>query len=273
LEQAMVSNPMTALDRTSSPRAVRDACRAGSHTSQTAGLAAGYTQANLVVVPRDLAYDFLVFCHRNPKPCPLLDVTDMGSAEPVQSAPGADLRVDLPRYRVFRRGELIEEITDISQYWDRAMAGFLLGCSFTFELALLDAGVPVRHLETGSVVPMYRTNISCTPAGPFAGEMVVSMRMIPVDHVDRAVQITSRYPAVHGAPVHVGDPGAIGIENLEEPGWGDLPVSEPGDVPLFWACGVTPQAIAMQIRPELMITHAPGCMFITDIPVNELAAI
>jgi uncharacterized protein YcsI (UPF0317 family) len=261
------------LDNTVSPAEVRAACRAGLHTEQTAGLAPGYAQANLVVVPKGIAYDFLVFCHRNPKPCPLLDVTDLGNPEPVQTAPGADLRTDLPIYRVFLRGELVEETTDISGYWDDDMAAFLLGCSFTFEQAMQEAGIPVRHLDARTVVPMYRTNIACTPAGPFGGEMVVSMRMIPTDKVVRAVQVTSRYPAVHGAPVHIGDPGTIGIEDLDQPAWGDPPVSRDGDVPVFWACGVTPQSIAMQIKPDLIITHAPGCMFVTDMPVHQLAVI
>jgi uncharacterized protein YcsI (UPF0317 family) len=255
------------------PPEVRAACRDGRLTHQTAGLAPGYAQANLVVVPKDLAYDFLVFCHRNPKPCPLLDVTDIGSPEPVQTTPGADLRTDLPRYRVFRHGNLVDETTDISGYWDSAMAGFLLGCSFTFEQSLLEAGVPVRHLDAGTVVPMYRTNIACTPAGPFKGEMVVSMRMIPADKIVRTVQATSRFPAVHGAPVHIGDPAAIGIDDLENPKWGDPPVSESGDVPVFWACGVTPQSIAMATKPPLMITHAPGCMFVTDMPISDLAVL
>ncbi len=268
----MISKPATRLDSDATPADVRNACRTGQHTTHTAGLAPGYAQANLVVVPKDLAYDFLVFCHRNPKPCPLLDVTDMGNPEPVQTAPGADLRSDLPRYRVFRHGELVEETTDISDYWDDSMAGFLLGCSFTFEQAMQQAGIPVRHLDAGTVVPMYRTNIACTPAGPFTGEMVVSMRMIPAEHVVRAVEVTSRYPAVHGSPVHIGDPEIIGIKDLNDYAWGDAPVSEPGDVPVFWACGVTPQSIAMQIKPDLMITHAPGCMFVTDLPIHQLSA-
>lgn len=268
----MVTQPSISTGAGATPAEIRAACRSGTLTSQTAGLSPGYAQANLVVVPKTLAYDFLVFCHRNPKPCPLLDVTDIGNPEPVQTAPGADLCTDLPRYRVFRRGELVEETTDISPYWDDSMAAFLLGCSFTFEQALQEAGVPVRHLDAGTVVPMYRTSIACTPAGPFAGEMVVSMRMIPANQIVQTVQVTSRYPAVHGAPVHIGDPEAIGIKDLDEFAWGDPPVSEPGDVPVFWACGVTPQSIAMQIKPELMITHAPGCMFVTDIPIQKLAS-
>lgn len=259
-------------DTLSSPSMVRQACRSGNLTGHTAGLAAGFAQANLVVLPKDRAYDFLVFCHRNPKPCPLLDVTDIGRAEPVQMAPGADLRTDLPAYRVYRHGELAEEPQDITDLWDDSMAGFLLGCSFTFEQALLDAGVPMRHHDAGTVVPMYRTNIQCTPAGHFHGEMVVSLRMIPADQVIRSVEITARYPEVHGAPVHIGDPLAIGVEDLDRPDFGDLPISEPGDVPVFWACGVTPQAVAMRTRPEIMITHAPGSMFVTDIPISQLSS-
>jgi uncharacterized protein YcsI (UPF0317 family) len=256
----------------SDPAAVRNACRTRVHERHTAGLAPGYAQANLVVVPMDLAWEFLVFCHRNPKPCPLLDVTDVGNPEPVQTAPGADLRTDLPKYRVFRNGELVDEPAEINEYWDETMVGFLLGCSFTFEQAMQHAGIPVRHLDAGTVVPMYRTNIACTPSGRFFGNMVVSMRMIPANKLVDAVQITGRYPAVHGAPVHIGDPEIIGISDLESPAWGDPPFAEEGDVPVFWACGVTPQSIAMEIKPDLMITHAPGCMFVTDVPIHQLSA-
>jgi uncharacterized protein YcsI (UPF0317 family) len=259
-------------DQLGSPAMIREACRIGQLYGHTAGLAPGFVQANLVVLSRELAYDFLVFCHRNPKPCPLLDVTDIGQAEPVQTAPGADLRTDLPAYRVYRNGELVEERQDITNLWDDSMTGFLLGCSFTFEQALLDAGVPMRHHHAGTVVPMYRTNIPCKPAGRFHGEMVVSLRMIPAAQVIRSVEVTTRYPEVHGAPAHIGDPTAIGIENLDQPDYGDPPVSEPGDVPVFWACGVTPQAVAMQSRPEIMITHAPGSMFITDVPISQLSS-
>jgi uncharacterized protein YcsI (UPF0317 family) len=272
-EWAMTSNPVQQLDQSTSPAAVRTACRAGHLKDTTAGLSSSYAQANLVVVPGDLAFDFLVFCQRNPKPCPVLDVTEIGNAEPVQTAPGADLRTDLPRYRVYERGELVDEPFDISVLWNKNMAGFLLGCSFTFEQAMIDAGIPVRHIDSGRVVSMYRTNIPCIPAGPFHGNMVVSLRMIPVENVVRAVQVTSRFPAVHGAPVHIGNPADIGIEDLGNPDYGDPPVSESGDVPVFWACGVTPQAIAMQTRPELMITHAPGSMFVTDVPVSQLAVL
>jgi uncharacterized protein YcsI (UPF0317 family) len=259
--------------RETDPATVRLACREQRHATHTAGLAPGYAQANLVIVPRDLAYDFLLFCQRNPKPCPLLDVTDTGDPEPKEVAPGADLRTDLPKYRVYRHGELVEERADIAGLWRDDFVGFLLGCSFTFEAPLVDAGVTMRHLDAGRSVPMYRTNIQCRPAGSLAGELVVSMRMIPSSQIVRAVQVTSRFPAVHGAPVHVGDPAEIGIDDLERPDWGDASLSEPGDVPAFWACGVTPQAVAMRARPEFMITHAPGHMFVTDVPIADLAVL
>ena len=255
----------------STPAAVRTATRSGALAGPTAGLAPAYAQANLVVLPRDHAYDFLLFCQRNPKPCPLLDVTDIGSPQPARVAPGADLRVDVPRYRVYRFGELVEERTDLVDLWRDDLVAFLLGCSFTFEGPLLDAGVPVRHLSCGRNVPMYRTNRPCVPAGRFEGPLVVSLRAIPAEQVVRAVQITSRFPAVHGAPVQIGDPAALGIADLSRPDWGDPPLMEAGDVPVFWACGVTPQAVAMASRPELMITHAPGHMFVTDVPVASLA--
>ena len=257
--------------RAEQPRQVRAEARSGHLSCITAGRANGYAQANLAILPRDLAYDFLLFCQRNPKPCPLLDVTDTGSPEPRLVAPGADLRTDLPRYRVYRHGELVDEPTDITDLWRDDLVGFLLGCSYTFEGPLVEAGVPVRHLSCGRNVPMYRTNRACLPAGVFAGPLVVSYRSIPAEHLVRAVQVTSRFPAVHGAPVHIGDPAAIGIADLNQPDWGDPPVIEPGDVPVFWACGVTPQAVAMAARPPLMITHSPGCMFVTDLRDEELA--
>jgi uncharacterized protein YcsI (UPF0317 family) len=259
-------------DRTTSAATIRECARRGELTGVTAGLAPGYAQANLVIVPRDLAYDFLLFCVRNPKPCPLLDVTDAGSPAPSHAAPHADLRNDLPRYRVYRDGELVDEPTSIERYWTEDLVSFLLGCSFTFEQGLLDAGIPLRHHECGSNVAMYRTNVACRPAGQFHGPLVVSMRPIPAHLVPLAVQVSGRYPAVHGAPVHVGAPEALGIRDLDKQDWGDpLPVGD-GEVPVFWACGVTPQAVAMTTRPRLMITHAPGCMFVTDIPVAALVA-
>jgi uncharacterized protein YcsI (UPF0317 family) len=255
-----------------SPAEARALIRAGAWTGPTAGLAAGYTQANLVVLPRDQAYDFLLFCVRNPKPCPLVDVTDAGSPVARLAAPDADLRTDLPRYRVYRDGDLVDEPTSLEAYWCDDFVAFLLGCSFTFEHALRDVGVPLRHLDRGCNVAMYRTSLPCRPAGDFRGPLVVSMRPIPAPLVATAVTVTARFPPVHGAPVHVGDPAGLGIRDLAEPDWGDPCPVGPGEVPVFWACGVTPQAVAMEARPPLMITHAPGHMFVTDIPVAALAS-
>jgi uncharacterized protein YcsI (UPF0317 family) len=256
---------------TDSPVAVRAAIRAGEWTQPTAGLAPGRAQANLVVLPEHHAYDFLRFCVANPKPCPLLEVTDAGSPEPARTAPGADLRTDAPRYRVFRDGELVDEVQEIGALWREDLVGFLIGCSFTFERALLAAGLGVRHLEEGRNVPMYRTSIECRPAGAFSGPMVVSMRPYEPGSALRAAQVTSRYPTVHGAPVHLGDPAAIGIADLDAPDYGDAVTVRAGEVPVFWACGVTPQAAAAAARPELMITHAPGHMFVTDLRDEEQA--
>ncbi|MFL6123800.1 putative hydro-lyase [Actinophytocola sp.] len=230
-------------------------------TGPTAGLAPGYTQANLIAVPRDWAYDMLLFAQRNPKPCPLLDVTEPGDPRTVL-APGADLRTDVPRYRVWHDGALTAEPTDATAHWREDLVAFLIGCSFTFESALVAAGVRLNH---GRNVPMYVTNRECRPAGRLHGPMVVSLRMIPAAQVDTAVRVTALMPAVHGAPVHVGDPGALGITDLDHPDFGDRPVVEPGDAPVFWACGVTPQAALMASRPPFAITHAPGHMFVTDV--------
>ncbi|HUG94412.1 MAG TPA: putative hydro-lyase [Planctomycetaceae bacterium] len=252
---------------------VRRACRAGAWTGPTCGLAEGFAQANLVVLPAEWAYDFLLFCRRNPKPCPLLEVTEAGSPVPLAVAPGADLRTDLPRYRVWEHGELIEEPLSIEHRWRDDLVSFLIGCSFTFESALLRSGIPVRHIELGRNVPMYRTNVACRPAGRFHGPLVVSMRPLrPADAI-RAVQITSRFPDVHGAPVHLGLPDHIGVADLSRPDYGDaVPVSD-DELPGFWACGVTPQAVAAASRPPLMITHSPGCMFVTDVRDESLACI
>lgn len=243
---------------------VRAEIRSGEHDGPTSGLAPGYVQTNLVVLPEEYAFDFLKFCVRNPKPCPILEVTDAGSPEPAVMAPGADLRTDVPKYRVYEEGELIDEPTDIRGYWDGDLVSFLIGCSFTFEAALLDARLRIAHQEQGRNVPMYVTGTDCTPSGPFSGPMVVSMRPYKPDEVPVAVTASGRYPTMHGAPVHVGDPDSLGVENLDEPEFGE-PVSIAEDaVPVFWACGVTPQAVAMNAKPPMMITHSPGHMFITD---------
>jgi uncharacterized protein YcsI (UPF0317 family) len=250
---------------------VRRACRSGELTTQTSGLAPGFAQANLAILPREFAFDFLQFCRRNPKPCPLLDVTEPGSHVPTALAADADLRTDLPRFRVWQHGELVDEPTEIIRYWRDDFVSFLIGCSFTFETALLRAGVPVRHIELGCNVPMYRTSIACSAAGAFHGPMVVSMRPLKPADAIRAVQITSRYPGVHGAPVHLGLPEQIGIRDLSRPDFGDPVPIRDDELPVFWACGVTPQAVVMAAKPPLAITHSPGCMFVTDVRDETLA--
>lgn len=247
------------------PAEVRHLCRKGKFQAPTPGLASGYVQANSVILPKEIAFDFLLFCHLNPKPCPLLDVTEVGKPEPRIVAPGADIRTDLPRYRIFRHGELVEEVTDIKEFWRDDFVSFLIGCSFSFEAALLNAGVPVRHIEEGKNVPMYITNLSCMSAGVFSGPLVVSMRPLSPSDAIRAVQITSRYSKAHGAPVHLGRPEAIGITDINSPDFGDAVTIHEGEIPVFWACGVTTQTAILQAKLEIAITHAPGHMFITDI--------
>lgn len=255
------------------PKQIRNIIRKNEYTSPTAGLAKGFTQANLVILKKDLAFDFLLFCQRNPKPCPVLDVTEPGSPVPGLVAKDADLRFDIPKYRIYKKGEIVDETTDISKYWTDDMVGFLLGCSFTFEYPLIKNGIPVRHIEENCNVPMYKTNIKCIKAGKFEGPMVVSMRPIPEKDIVRAVQITSRFPSVHGAPVHIGNPESIGIKDIYHPDFGDMVTIKEGEVPVFWACGVTPQAVAMEVKPEIMITHSPGHMFITDIKEEKFSVI
>lgn len=246
-----------------SPRELRMAFRESSLDRTTSGLAPDYVQANLVALPAEFAFDFLLFCQRNPRACPLVEVLEAGDTEP-KSALGADLRTDLPRYRVWRNGELIEEATDARAAWRDDMVSFLIGCSFSFEAALLAANIPVRHIECGCNVPMYRTTRRCIPAGRFSGPLVVSMRPMPGSMVAAAVQISAQMPHAHGAPVHVGDAAALGIQDLGDPDYGDpVPIGD-GDVPVFWACGVTPQAVVVASRLPLAITHSPGRMFITD---------
>jgi uncharacterized protein YcsI (UPF0317 family) len=241
-----------------------------SASGPTAGLANGYAQANLIAVPADWAYEVLLFAQRNPKPCPVLDVTDAGSPRTVL-APDADLRTDIPRYRVWHDGVLTDEPTDATPFWRDDLVAFLIGCSFTFETPLLAAGIEMRHISAGSNVPMYRTNRQCRPAGRLGGPMVVSMRPIPADRVADAVRISGQFPAVHGAPVHIGQPEALGIQDLSRPDFGDPVQIHEGELPVFWGCGVTPQAAIMASRPPFAITHAPGHMFITDVPDQHYA--
>ena len=247
--------------------------RAGDFSGNTAGLAAGNVQANLVILPKLLAHDFLRFAQANPKPCPVLAVSEPGDPSLPGLGKDLDVRSDLPRYRVWRRGELVEEPLDLFHVWRDDLVSFALGCSFSFEQALIEDGIELRHITCGSNVPMYRTNIQCVPAGPFAGPLVVSMRPLSPRDAIRAIQITSRFHLVHGAPVHIGLPEAIGIRDLAEPDYGDAVPVGTGELPVFWACGVTPQAVIAQVRPDFCITHAPGSMLITDLRNTSLASL
>ena len=249
---------------------LRLACRAGKHASQTSGHALGYVQANLVVVPQAAAFDFLLFCQRNPKPCPLLEVVEAGSLEAVRLAAGSDLSRDLPRYRVFRNGEMVEERTEVASVWRDDFVSFLLGCSFSFEKPLMDAGLEVRNLALGRNVPMYRTGIACRAAGVFSGPLVVSMRPFAPAETIRAAVISSALPQVHGAPVHFGNPDAIGIRDLAVPEYGEAVPIHDGEVPVFWACGVTTQEALLNAKLPLAITHAPGHMFVSDLREEAL---
>ena len=255
------------------PNEIRSLIRKGRWDKPTAGLALGYAQANLVILPQEYAFDFLLFCQRNPKPCPLLEVLEPGKYRTEFLSSDADVRTDIPRYNIYRKGRLETAVKEIKGLWQKDLVAFLLGCSFSFEEALLRAKISVRHIEEDKNVPMFITNIPCRPAGIFHGPMVVSMRPIPPDKVVRAAQITSRYASVHGGPVHIGDPSVIGIKNLRRPDFGDPVIIRKGEIPVFWACGVTPQAVVMHVKPDLCITHTPGHMFITDLLNEELATL
>jgi uncharacterized protein YcsI (UPF0317 family) len=255
-----------------SAQQVRKQIRQGVWHSHTSGLASDHVQGNLVILPESLASDFLLYCQRNPKPCPLLAVSEPG--QPMLPSLGADIdiRTDVPRYRVWRDGEIVDQPTDISTLWRDDLVSFLLGCSFSFEQALLEAGLRLRHIDQGRNVAMYRTNIATQSAGPFSGPMVVSMRPMKAAAAIRAVQVTSRFPNVHGAPVHLGDPALIGIANIDAPDYGDAVEVMADELPVFWACGVTPQAALLQARPAFCITHAPGSMLITDLLNQQMAS-
>jgi uncharacterized protein YcsI (UPF0317 family) len=252
------------------PAELRALCRAGAWRGPTAGEAPGYVQVNLVILPQTFAFEFFLFCQRNPKPCPVLEVTEPGDPIPRVLAPSADLRTDLPRYRVYCQGELVDEPTEITSLWRSDLVAFLIGCSFSFDHLLVRAGIPVRHIECGCNVPMYRTSIACRPAGIFAGPLVVSMRPLRPEDLIRAAEITGRYPWLHGRPVYCGDPRRIGIRDLSRPDWGDPVDLHDGEFPVFWACGVTPQAVALEAKLPFMITHSPGCMLVTDLRDEEL---
>lgn len=256
--------------RNESPSKIRSMIRKGEITSPTAGMCGGYAQANLVILPKELAYDFLLFAQRNPKACPILEVMDAGERAIKYMAKDADIATDIPKYRVYEYGELTGEYTDVAKFWKPDFVSFLIGCSFSFEEELLEANITVRHIEENCNVPMYLTNITCEKAGIFSGNMVVSMRPIPHKDVVKAVSVTAAMPRVHGAPVQIGCPETIGIKDINKPDFGDMVTIKEGEVPVFWPCGVTPQAALMASKPAFAITHAPGHMFITDVKNVEL---
>jgi len=249
---------------------VRAACRKGEWTDQTSGLAPGFVQANLVIVPYDWAWDFMLFAQRNPKPCPLIETGEPGSPYTEFTAHNADIRSDLPKYRIYENGTLTGEAADIRDLWRDDYVFFLIGCSFSFEEALVSADIEVRHIKEGKNVPMYKTSVLCNDSGRFTSTpMVVSMRPFTPENAVKAIAVTREYPGVHGAPVHIGNPEQIGIRDLSKPDWGDPVTIRDGEIPLFWACGVTPQMAAMTAKIPLMITHAPGHMFVGDRKNNE----
>jgi uncharacterized protein YcsI (UPF0317 family) len=251
------------------PAEVRAKIRAGSIDFPTAGMCRGYAQANLIILPSTYAADFKTFASRNPFPCPILEIVE-GSPKTHAMGEGGDITTDIPRYRIYRNGVYTEELTDVSAYWKEDYVGFLIGCSFSFEEALLRAGIEVRHIAQGCNVPMYKTNIATVPAGPFSGPMVCSMRPKIPEHAEIAKAITEKMPNVHGGPVHMGDARLIGILDVNKPDYGDAVEIRAGEIPVFWPCGVTPQAAVEQAKPTIAITHAPGHMFITDVKNAEL---
>jgi len=248
-----------------SPKKIRQAIRSGSFQGDTSGLGGGYLQGNIAILPANYATDFLRFCQRNPKPCPLVGVSETG--DPVLHTLGddVDIRTDVPRYKIFENGDVVDQVRDITSLWRDDFVTFVLGCSFTFEEALISEGIAIRHIDENKTVSMFRTNIATTPAGPFSGDTVVSMRSLPVKDAIRAIEITSRFPQAHGTPIHFGDPQKIGIADVSKPDWGDTTEIKEGEVPVFWACGVTPQVAIRDAKPPISITHAPGHMLITDI--------
>ena len=254
---------------TMSPAEFRAACREGAFDGPTSGKCSGFVQANMVILPAAFVEEFTEFCSLNPKPCPILEVLPPGGVEPVAIAAGADVRTDLPRYRVFHHGELVAEPTAIADIWQDDLVTFMLGCSFIAEDALLKAGLILPHIDGGGFVAMYRTTRACVPAGRFEGPLVVSMRPFAPDDAERAAAITARYPMAHGAPVQIGAPEKLGITDLGHPEYGRALTLDAGQVPVFWACGVTPQAALANARPPLAITHSPGHMFIADITAES----
>ena len=254
------------------PEQLRSRIRSGEHSGNTSGLAPGFVQCNIVILPADWAADFLKFCQLNPKPCPLIASGAPGDPG-LPTLGDIDIRVDVPSYRVFENGTAIDEVHDISDLWRDDLVTFALGCSFSFEEALLADGLDVRNISEGVNVPMYRSSIDCQSAGPFAGKMVVSMRPFVAADAIRAIQICTRFPSVHGAPLHLGDPSLIGIGDIGNPDYGDAVTIRENELPLFWGCGVTPQVALENARPPFCITHSPGCMLVTDMPNSKLAVL
>ncbi len=259
------------LGASGSGHAARLTIRARQHRGPTAGLAPGYVQGNLAILPQALASDFLRFCQLNPKPCPLIGTSAPGDPRVPELGADLDIRTDLPRYRVWRKGELVGEPEDIAEFWRDDLVSFVIGCSFSFEEALTAEGIELRHITCGCNVPMYRTSVATHAAGPFHGPMVVSMRPLKAADAIRAIQITTRFPSVHGAPVHIGKPELIGVKDLAKPDYGDpVPVND-DELPVFWACGVTPQSVIATVKPDFCITHYPGAMLVTDRKNTEFA--
>lgn len=268
----MIAARSAILPANASAGEIREACRAAGFSGLTSGLAPGRVQGNIVILPADWADDFLRFCLRNPKPCPLIAISEPGDPRLPDLGRDLDIRTDLPAYRIYEHGKLMGETEDILQLWRRDFVTFVIGCSYSFEEALSAAGLGIRHIERGCIVPMYRTNIACRPAGRLSGQMVVSMRPFTPAQAIRAIEITARFSAVHGAPVHLAMPEAIGICDLATPNFGDAVPIEPGEIPVFWACGYTPQTVIERAAPPIAITHAPGRLLVTDLLNAHLAA-
>jgi len=254
----------------SAPRKFRESVRKGEFKGQTSGSVPGFVQANFVALPREHAYEFLTFCLKNPAPCPLLAVTEPGSTAVEAVAAGADISRDIPRYVIHRDGKPREQLYDVAEYWNKDMVGFLLGCSFSWEDKLASVQLTPKNAQLGVNVSMYNTNIPNHQSGPFKGNMVVSMRPYKPEDIERVAKITEAFPGAHGGPVHWGDPKEIGIDDISSPNYGDAVPIEPEEIPVFWACGVTPQSALRSAELPIAITHAPGHMFITDIKDEEL---
>ena len=247
---------------------IRKKIRDGEHTGPTSGIAGDKVQANLAILPKEYAFDFLLFAIRNSKPVPIIEVLEAGEFVS-RYAKNSDIRTDIPQYNIYKNGELTETVSDIKKCWRDDFVTFLIGCSFTFEQAILDAGISIKHIDEGRNVAMYKTNIETEPAGGFKGNTVVSMRPFKKSLVDKVTEITNEFPNMHGGPVHAGNPKEIGIRNIDKPDYGDSIEIAEDEVPVFWACGVTPQNVVLNAKPEILISHAPGHMFITDINNEE----